>query len=339
MADNKNDPQTPSIPKVDDRKADESKISAGSSLGTPGMPPKPAGMTGSTPSGASSPAGGSLGGSPAMGSTPSAATGTGLGSGTSSLGASGAGSSGAGSTGGLGSSSGMGSSPGMGASGAGPSGAGSSGLGSSGAQSSTLSSHTSKPMGAGSGATGAGARSGSSEFSRHQDQGAQNASGGRGGAGNDDLERQAREAADQIRERASDMYESASDWARGKFEAASSSRGARSGGSRGTSSIQRFANENPVLVGVVGLATGLLLGALLPRTRQEDRTFGEWSDEVRQQGLRYATEAVHRGREYAEQALSGDEDAYARHESEFRRSDEAPGAGRPSGSTGGFRNH
>jgi ElaB/YqjD/DUF883 family membrane-anchored ribosome-binding protein len=215
------------------------------------------------------------------------------------------------------------------------------GMGSSGAgaQSSTLSSHTSKPLGGGAGPTGAGVRQGS-EFARHQDQSAQ---GGRQG-GNDTSD-QAREAADQIRERAADMYESASDWARDKYEAASHWAGSSSGSRSRSGSFQRFANENPMLVGVVGLAAGLLLGALLPRTRQEDRTFGEWSDEVRSQGLRYASEAVHRGREYAEQTFSGDDQASARHESEFRRSgsgrdDEAAQAARVTSPIAGqYRNH
>jgi len=297
MADNKNDPKTNPLPGTGplSQKPDDAKISAGSSLGSAGTPPKPPGMTGASSSTGSS--GSSLGG-PAMGSTPSSATGTGLGS------------------------------------------------SGTGAQSSTLSSHTSKPLGGGAGPTGAGARQGS-EFSRHQDQSAQ---GGRQGGGDtSDQAReaadQAREAADQIRERASDMYESASDWARDKYEAASSWAGS-SGGSRGRSagSIQRFANENPMLVGVVGLAAGLLLGALLPRTRQEDRTFGEWSDEVRSQGMRYASEAVHRGREYAEQAFTGDEPADARHESDVRRpaspDDEAAQAARVTSPVAGqYRNH
>ncbi|WP_188311963.1 hypothetical protein [Salinarimonas soli] len=294
MADNKNDPQTPTTGASTGQKPDDAKISAGSSLGSAGTPPKPPGMTG-----ASSSAGGSLGGSPAMGSTPSTATGTGMG---------------AGSTGGT------------------------------GAQSSTLASHTSRPLGGGAGPTGAGARQGS-EFARHQDQsahgGGQGAQGGQGGSSD-----QAREAADQIRERASDMYESASDWARDKYDAASqwasSSTGSRGG--RSTGSFTRFANENPMLVGVVGLAAGLLLGALLPRTRPEDQTFGEWSDEVRSQGLRYASEAVHRGREYAEQAFTGDDPAHAQHESEFRRpagkDDEAAQAARVTSPIAGqYRNH
>jgi hypothetical protein len=45
--------------------------------------------------------------------------------------------------------------------------------------------------------------------------------------------------------------------------------------------------------------------------------FGEWADEVRNQGLRYAREAASRGREYVEETFNGDEAQFSRHESEF----------------------
>jgi hypothetical protein len=76
------------------------------------------------------------------------------------------------------------------------------------------------------------------------------------------------------------------------------------------------------MVGLVGLAAGLLLGALLPRTRREDEMFGEWADEVREQGLRYAHEAAQRGRDYVEENFTGEDDRFGRHESEYR-----PGSG------------
>ncbi|MDP4023420.1 hypothetical protein Q8W71_12345 [Methylobacterium sp. NEAU 140] len=75
---------------------------------------------------------------------------------------------------------------------------------------------------------------------------------------------------------------------------------------RGRTTVERFVDENPLLVGVVGVAAGLLLGALLPRTRQEDRNLGPWADEVRDQGLRYAREMTHRGREFVQTALDPD---------------------------------
>lgn len=75
---------------------------------------------------------------------------------------------------------------------------------------------------------------------------------------------------------------------------------------RGRGSVEQFVTENPLLVGVVGVAAGLLLGALLPRTRQEDRNIGPYADEVRDQGLRYAREFTSRGREFVATALDPD---------------------------------
>ncbi|MCJ2056616.1 hypothetical protein MKL09_08620 [Methylobacterium sp. J-048] len=75
---------------------------------------------------------------------------------------------------------------------------------------------------------------------------------------------------------------------------------------RGRSTVERFVDDNPLLVGVVGVAAGLLLGALLPRTRQEDRNIGPWADEVRDQGLRYAREVTNMGREFVQTALDPD---------------------------------
>jgi ElaB/YqjD/DUF883 family membrane-anchored ribosome-binding protein len=75
---------------------------------------------------------------------------------------------------------------------------------------------------------------------------------------------------------------------------------------RSRGSVERFVDDNPLLVGVVGVAAGLLLGALLPRTRQEDRNLGPYADEIRDQGLRYAREMTHRGREFVQTALDPD---------------------------------
>ena len=143
----------------------------------------------------------------------------------------------------------------------------------------------------------------------------------------------AQQAADQVRQKAEDAYEGASDWARDTYERASdwasgtysqqrrrmNRMGGRSsrafGNARG--GVQSYVSENPMVVGLVGLAAGLLLGALLPRTRRENEMFGEWADEVRNQGLRYARDAASRGREYVEETFSGDDAQFSRHESEF----------------------
>jgi ElaB/YqjD/DUF883 family membrane-anchored ribosome-binding protein len=124
----------------------------------------------------------------------------------------------------------------------------------------------------------------------------------------DDLTNRAAGAARDLRERASDAYDDARGWA--SDARADGRRRIHDLGERGTerfrdgrSAVEAFVTDNPLLVGVVGLAAGLLIGALLPRTRQEDETVGPWADEVRDQGLRYARDVTHRGREFVASAL------------------------------------
>ncbi len=118
-------------------------------------------------------------------------------------------------------------------------------------------------------------------------------------------------AADQARDRASAAYDDARERA-GVFHRRNlralddlTSQGIE-GIQRGRTTVERFVDDNPLLVGVVGVAAGLLLGALLPRTRQEDRSIGPWADEVRDQGLRYAREVTNIGREFVQTALDPD---------------------------------
>jgi ElaB/YqjD/DUF883 family membrane-anchored ribosome-binding protein len=136
-----------------------------------------------------------------------------------------------------------------------------------------------------------------------------------------------RQTTGDLRERAGDAVGQASDWAQDQYE-----RGSRQLDQvrdqsmqqfrQARGSIERFVSENPLMVGVVGLAAGLVIGALLPRTRQEDRAFGQWADQVRDQGLRYAREATQRGREYVEEALGGDSEDSG---GEWRPEDEGRG--------------
>jgi len=189
------------------------------------------------------------------------------------------------------------------------------------AQSETLASHASHPMGGNQGAdkSKGGAQSQSSQ-QRGQDQ-------------TESVTDKAQQMAGDMRQRAEEAYEGASDWARDTYERASDwasgtyegqrrrvhQMGGRSAKTFGNvrGGMQHYVSENPIVVGLVGLAAGLLLGALLPRTRRENEFFGEWADEVRNQGLRYAREATNLGRDYVEDAFSGDEAQFSRHESEF----------------------
>ncbi len=127
----------------------------------------------------------------------------------------------------------------------------------------------------------------------------------------DDLNGRLGGAADQARERASAAYDDVRERAgalhRRNLRALDdlTSQGI-DGLQRGRTAVERFVDDNPLLVGVVGVAAGLLLGALLPRTRQEDRSIGPWADEVRDQGLRYAREVTSIGREFVQTALDPD---------------------------------
>lgn len=119
------------------------------------------------------------------------------------------------------------------------------------------------------------------------------------------------EATDQARSRIRSAYGEASSWAsdaqRGGLRRIDDlADRSREGLDRGRTAVEQFVNENPLLVGVVGVAAGLLLGALLPRTRQEDRNLGPFADEMRDQGLRYAREFTSRGREFVHNALDPD---------------------------------
>jgi len=138
----------------------------------------------------------------------------------------------------------------------------------------------------------------------------------------DRLKQSASEAVNRVHAQASQTYgavggrgseaiDRARDWASDRIDTGSQRYAdLRDRGSerfaQGQSAVERFVTENPVLVGVVGLAAGMLLGALLPRTRQEDRSLGPYADEVREEGLRYAREMTHRGREFVQSALDPD---------------------------------
>lgn len=218
-----------------------------------------------------------------------------------------------------------------------------------GAQSSTLASHTSKPMG-GTSSTGAGsgASSGATATGSSQPGTASQAGSSQGGSSQGGVADSAKQAAADVQERVGEAYEQASEWARDTYESASSwasgstgnyasRRSGRSSGRMGNArqGVQTYVAQNPVMVGLVGLAAGLLLGALLPRTRKEDETFGEWADEVREQGLRYAHEMAQRGRDYVEQSFSGEDDRFSRHQSEFGGASSGPTGQGPGATSSG----
>lgn len=153
----------------------------------------------------------------------------------------------------------------------------------------------------------------------------------------DSARSQAGDTVRAVRERASETYEDARSWAEDRYEtqrrraADLADRGSRRL-HEGRTATEQFVSENPLLVGVVGLAAGLLLGALLPRTRQEDRALGPYADDLRDQGIRYARDLTHRGRAFVETALDPENlDAAVKRASAEGGPQGGPATGQPTG--------
>jgi hypothetical protein len=135
-----------------------------------------------------------------------------------------------------------------------------------------------------------------------------------------DLLDKARDTASDVQDRAAGTFRQAEKTAREGYDRASqwalegydrAARQAEAARRRSLTEIERVQDgaarvlrENPVMIGVIGLAAGVLFGALLPRTQREDEAFGRWSDELRERGIQYATELAQQGREMVEDALS-----------------------------------
>ena len=120
-----------------------------------------------------------------------------------------------------------------------------------------------------------------------------------------------RSSAADTRERASDAYDDVRSWASDRYD--TQRRRAVDLADRGSQRLRDgrdaagdFVSDNPLLVGVVGIAAGLLLGALLPRTRQESEALGPYADQLRDEGLRYARDVTRQGRAFVERALDPD---------------------------------
>lgn len=62
------------------------------------------------------------------------------------------------------------------------------------------------------------------------------------------------------------------------------------------------AQENPIGLALGGVATGFLLGMMLPSTKIEDERVGPIADEVKEKAVETGQEAIERGKDVAEQA-------------------------------------
>ncbi|HEY8607854.1 MAG TPA: DUF3618 domain-containing protein [Noviherbaspirillum sp.] len=60
--------------------------------------------------------------------------------------------------------------------------------------------------------------------------------------------------------------------------------------SRAKQQVGQFADEQPLMIGAIGIAVGAALGALLPRTRREDELLGDTRDELLERAKEAARE-------------------------------------------------
>lgn len=69
--------------------------------------------------------------------------------------------------------------------------------------------------------------------------------------------------------------------------------------SRMSRDVVRTLEEQPLVAAALAFAAGAAIGAILPRTEQEDRLMGEMSDEVKDQATQAAAELYEQGKEKA----------------------------------------
>jgi ElaB/YqjD/DUF883 family membrane-anchored ribosome-binding protein len=118
----------------------------------------------------------------------------------------------------------------------------------------------------------------------------------------------AQETLKSVRRRASDVYDDAADAARESYRtvtrgAARMRRNAPNSPGQAGRMVSSYIEENPIMVGVLGLAAGLILGSIIPGTRRENEVFGRYADDVKDQGLRYARDLAEQGKHYVEEGL------------------------------------
>ena len=140
-------------------------------------------------------------------------------------------------------------------------------------------------------------RGGKSDGGRRHETGFEPEEYGRGYGRDRGLGRQTGSAVQQVKERASDVVDSAQQKA-GELVSAAGETAERVAdraqvqARRVEQAVERWMGDNPVALGAVALAAGTALGLALPRTENEDRLLGSTRDTVVDRAQELASEAV-----------------------------------------------
>jgi hypothetical protein len=141
----------------------------------------------------------------------------------------------------------------------------------------------------------------------------------------------AHEMGDRFQQRAHDMGERFQDMGRRAGDAASRAgegmheraerlrHAAQRGGQRAREEYQHLLQEQPLLLGGLGLALGAALGAMVPRTETEDRLMGEHSDRAKEEVKDKAQRASQEARESAERVAGAAQEQMSRERQERSR--------------------
>ena len=117
-----------------------------------------------------------------------------------------------------------------------------------------------------------------------------------------ELSARAREVADSVSEKVGASTESA------RVRLTELGSRSRERYQRARGSVNHVIEEQPLVLGAIGLAVGAVLGASLPRTRQEDQWMGETRDRLLDSAKQNAREQM----DSARQAVEDDAQAHAR---------------------------
>lgn len=104
---------------------------------------------------------------------------------------------------------------------------------------------------------------------------------------------------------------------------------ARHGAERARGGFGHLLEEQPLLLGAIGLAAGVIAGAALPPTEQEDRAFGRIRDRALARAKQAGAEGARRVRERAEAAAESTKSAMREDTGTTPQEHRTPGSAEP----------